>query len=67
MGVVRESVDGPHSTYAALTSSNGGTPALYCCPHAGGIYQIRLLFPDQYPEKPPKVKFVTEMFHPNSA
>ena len=33
---------------------------------AGGIYQIRLQFPDQYPEKPPRVKFVTEMFHPNS-
>jgi hypothetical protein len=34
---------------------------------AGGIYQIRLQFPDQYPEKAPRVRFVTEMFHPNSA
>ena len=36
-------------------------------PHlAGGIYQIRIQFPDQYPEKPPRVRFITEMFHPNS-
>ena len=32
---------------------------------AGGIYSVRLQFPDQYPEKPPRVRFLTEMFHPN--
>lgn len=33
--------------------------------NAGGIYQIRLQFPDQYPDKAPRVRFTTEMFHPN--
>ncbi len=26
---------------------------------------MRLSFPDQYPDKAPRVKFVSEMFHPN--
>lgn len=34
-------------------------------PWEGGIYQVRLQFPDQYPEKAPRVRFITEMFHPN--
>ena len=32
---------------------------------AGGIYQLRITFPDQYPSKPPRVRFISEMFHPN--
>jgi ubiquitin-conjugating enzyme E2 A len=34
-------------------------------PWEGGIYKLRLQFPDQYPDKPPRVRFLTEMFHPN--
>jgi len=34
-------------------------------PFEGGIYQLRIQFPDQYPKKPPRVRFITEMFHPN--
>ena len=34
-------------------------------PWEGGIYTLRLQFPDQYPDKPPRVRFITEMFHPN--
>lgn len=33
-------------------------------PWEGGIFQLRVQFPDQYPEKPPRVRFVTEVFHP---
>jgi hypothetical protein len=31
----------------------------------GGIYCLKLKFPDTYPDKPPKVYFTTHMFHPN--
>jgi len=34
-------------------------------PWEGGIYSLRMQFPDQYPDKPPRVRFITEMFHPN--
>ena len=34
-------------------------------PWEGGIYSLKLQFPDQYPDKAPRVRFVTEMFHPN--
>jgi ubiquitin-conjugating enzyme E2 A len=34
-------------------------------PWEGGIYTLRLQFPDQYPDKPPRARFITEMFHPN--
>jgi ubiquitin-conjugating enzyme E2 A len=34
-------------------------------PWEGGIFQLKLQFPDQYPDKPPRVRFVSEMFHPN--
>ncbi|KAH3765858.1 rac gtpase [Pelomyxa schiedti] len=31
----------------------------------GGIFQLRMAFPEQYPERPPKIRFTSEMFHPN--
>lgn len=31
----------------------------------GGTFRMKLVFSDQYPNKPPKVTFVTKMFHPN--
>lgn len=34
-------------------------------PWEGGVYSLRLTFNDQYPEKPPRVRFTAEMFHPN--
>jgi ubiquitin-protein ligase len=33
--------------------------------HTGGIFTLRLQFPDQYPDKPPRVRFTCDMFHPN--
>ena len=32
----------------------------------GGIYSLRLRFDEQYPDKPPFIRFTTPMFHPNS-
>lgn len=31
----------------------------------GGIFSLRMTFCDQYPDKPPKVRFTTKVFHPN--
>ncbi|XP_066264415.1 ubiquitin-conjugating enzyme E2 G2 [Branchiostoma lanceolatum] len=31
----------------------------------GGVFQARLTFPSDYPLSPPKMKFTSEMFHPN--
>lgn len=32
----------------------------------GGFFKARLSFPLEYPHMPPKMKFETPIFHPNS-
>ena len=32
----------------------------------GGMFKAHMLFPKEYPHRPPKMKFVSEMWHPNS-
>lgn len=31
----------------------------------GGVFKLKMEFTDQYPNKAPKIKFVTKVFHPN--
>jgi len=32
----------------------------------GGYFKAHLIFPKEYPDRPPKLTFVSEIWHPNS-
>eukprot|EP01056_Protomagalhaensia_sp_Gyna25_P003593 Protomagalhaensia_sp_Gyna_25__3592@NODE_3229_length_669_cov_246_077778_g2707_i0_p1_GENE_NODE_3229_length_669_cov_246_077778_g2707_i0NODE_3229_length_669_cov_246_077778_g2707_i0_p1_ORF_typecomplete_len154_score21_90UQ_con/PF00179_26/8_6e49ProkE2_B/PF14461_6/7_2e09RWD/PF05773_22/0_015UEV/PF05743_13/0_057_NODE_3229_length_669_cov_246_077778_g2707_i050511 len=33
--------------------------------YEGGIYKLELFLPESYPMEPPKVRFLTKIYHPN--
>lgn len=43
--------------------------AIICGPeesvYESGAFQLQFLFPDDYPLRPPQVRFITKVFHPN--
>jgi len=50
-----------HNMYEWSATIFGPVGSVY----EGGIFKLQILFPPDYPYKPPKVKFVTKVFHPN--
>lgn len=34
-------------------------------PWEGGMFKLQLVFTEEYPIKPPKIRFLSKVFHPN--
>lgn len=41
------------------------TPLTELTPLAGGHFKLELFLPEEYPMAPPKVRFLTKIYHPN--
>ena len=35
------------------------------CIFSGGVFEVDIMIPKQYPFDPPKVKFISKIWHPN--
>lgn len=52
-------------TESDLTSLIGTFPAPSNTPYAGGTYEVSITIPERYPFQPPKMHFMTKIWHPN--
>ncbi|RIA89811.1 ubiquitin-conjugating enzyme/RWD-like protein [Glomus cerebriforme] len=66
--------DHPYGFYARpVKNENGldlltwqvGIPGKKGTPWENGVYKMVMTFPEDYPSKPPKCKFIPALFHPN--
>lgn len=49
----------------SLTNLKGSFPGPPGTPYEGGIYEVQITIPNEYPFKPPVMKFTTKIWHPN--
>jgi hypothetical protein len=47
------------------TMSQNGSTRVSNSDAKGGIFKLELFLPDDYPMTPPKIRFLTKIFHPN--
>ena len=52
-------------TLLSVDSVRYGIPGKKGTPWEGGLYKGQIIFKDDFPTTPPKVKFVPPLFHPN--
>lgn len=63
--------DGTSGVKAVVTQANNNRHLLGTIlgpsgtPYEGGTFQIDITIPPQYPFEPPKMKFITKIWHPN--
>ncbi|XP_040309502.1 ubiquitin-conjugating enzyme E2 G1 isoform X3 [Leopardus geoffroyi] len=48
-----------------MTFTDGKSLSLVPLTHFSGVFKAHLTFPKDYPLRPPKMKFITEIWHPN--
>jgi len=58
-GVGAEPVGGSLGHFAARIKGPAGTP------YEGGVFGVDIKIPPQYPFEPPKMRFTTQLWHPN--
>ena len=49
----------------SLTHLEGSLDGPEDTPYAGGVWRVDIIVPRQYPFEPPKMKFLTPLWHPN--
>ncbi|KAK5083232.1 Ubiquitin-conjugating enzyme E2 1 [Exophiala xenobiotica] len=49
----------------SLTNLKGSFPGPPGTPYEGGTYEVAITIPNEYPFKPPVMKFTTKIWHPN--
>lgn len=49
----------------SLTNLKGSFPGPPGTPYEGGTFEVSITIPNEYPFKPPVMKFTTKIWHPN--